>query len=254
MTALEPGPLELSARRLASRVRGRLLVPNELSANASVFRGADGEVAVGITVCYLGDCADGERLLDPLRALGPDDQAVRRMAYRQLQHAADQAFPSGRQHYWKSGFLTAIDDELIDTMLAFVHRMPSPQSGVGLQQLHGAAGRVESTATAFPHRGDRYDLLILSQWQDPAQSSRNIEWTRELFTAIEPHLGHGVYVNNLAADDGERLTHAYGPNYDRLVAVKTRYDPTNVFRQNHNIRPRRVRIARAFLSRPGSRH
>ncbi|HUO73565.1 MAG TPA: FAD-binding oxidoreductase [Solirubrobacteraceae bacterium] len=220
--------------------------PDELGANASVFRGPDGEVAVSIAICYAGERGRGERLLDPLRTLGPAEAAIQPMAYRQLQHAADHGFPSGRQHYWKSGFVTAIDDELIEIVLDFVERMPSLHSGVGLQQLHGAAGRVRPAATAYPHRGERYDLLILSQWPDPAQSPRNVTWTRELFAAIQPHLSAGVYVNNLGADDTERLGHAYGSNYDRLVAVKTRYDPTNVFRQNHNIKPQRARPARVL--------
>lgn len=130
-------------------------------------------------------------------------------------------------------------DDLIDVLVDFVARMPSNNSGVGLQQLHGVAGRVDPTATAFPHRGDRYDCLILSQWPDAADSEPNIAWTRELFDAIQPFVAAGVYVNNLG-DEGElRVKQAYGPNYDRLVALKTKYDPTNCFAQNHNIEPPR---------------
>ena len=159
------------------------------------------------------------------------------MSYLDLQRIPDPAFPSGQQHYWKSGFVTAIDDELIDVLIDGVARMPSPTSGVGLQQLHGAASRVAPTATAFAHRGDRHDCLILSQWPEPARSPENIAWTRALFDAIQPHLAEGVYVNNLGVEDEPRIGQAYGPNYERLVAVKTRYDPLNFFAHNHNIAP-----------------
>lgn len=211
--------------------------PDELGANASLSRNADGDVAVSIAVCYVGPFGHGDRLLAPLRALGPELEAIEPMPYRELQRVPDEGFPSGQQHYWKSGFLTDLSDELIDIMLGFVAAMPSETSGVGLQQLHGAAGRVEPTATAFPHRGNRYDCLILSQWPDPADSQRNIAWTRELFDTIKPFFATGVYVNNLGDEGAERVRQAYGPNYERLVALKTKYDPTNLFRHNQNVRP-----------------
>ena len=115
--------------------------------------------------------------------------------------------------------------------------MPSGSSGVGLQQLHGAAARVDPGATAYPHRGDRYDCLILSQWPDPAEAGPNVAWTQELFAALEPHVAAGVYVNNLGDEGERRVRQAYGPNYDRLAALKQAYDPTNVFHHNQNIRP-----------------
>jgi FAD/FMN-containing dehydrogenase len=211
--------------------------PDPLSANASLFRTPAGDVAVAIGVCYAGPIAHGDWLLRPLRRLGPEADAIEPMSYRALQRANDAGFPSGQQHYWKAGYLTALDDELIETMLDFVSRMPSPASGVGLQQLHGMAGRVESTATAFPHRGDRYDCLILSQWPDPADSPENIAWTRAMHGAITPFLADGVYVNNLG-DPGETgIGAAYGANHARLAALKADHDPTNLFRHNQNIEP-----------------
>jgi hypothetical protein len=159
------------------------------------------------------------------------------MSYRTLQSAGDQGYPPGQQHYFKSGYITQIDDELIDVLLEFATRMPSPSSGVGLQQLHGVAARLDPSASAFPHRGDRYDCLILSQWPDPADSEQNIAWTSELFDALGPFLTTGVYVNNLGDEGAQRVRQAYGPNYDRLVALKTEYDATNLFRHNQNIEP-----------------
>jgi FAD/FMN-containing dehydrogenase len=211
--------------------------PDELAVNASLSRNPDGDLTVSIAVCYAGRLSRGDRLLAPLRRLGPEVDAVGPMSYLSLQQAPDEGFPSGYHHYWKSGYLTELCGEVIDVMLDFLPRMPSNASGVGLQQLHGAAGRLEPTATAFPHRGDRYDCLILSQWPDPTQSEQNIVWTGDLFAALRPYLATGVYVNNLGADDVARVSQAYGTNHGRLVAVKTKYDPTNLFRHNHNIQP-----------------
>ena len=211
--------------------------PDELAANCSLTTAPEGGVIVSIAVCFAGRLSRGEQLLAPLRRLGPEVDAVEPMSYLALQHAADEGFPSGQQHYWKSGYLTELGDEVIDVMLDFVAKMPSHTSGVGLQQLHGAAGRVQPGATAFPHRGYRYDCLILCQWPNPAESVKNTTWARELFSAMRPYLAAGVYVNNLGADDAGRVSHAYGPNYERLAAVKIKYDPTNLFRYNHNIQP-----------------
>ena len=148
----------------------------------------------------------------------------------------DEGFPPDRLHYWKAAFLADPSDEAIDTMLRFAATMPSPFTGIGLQHITGAAARVAPTATAFAHRGRLYDNLILSQWDDPADSADNVRWTRELFGAMTPHY-HGVYVNNLGEEGSGRVRDAYGVNYDRLAAVKAAYDPDNVFRLNQNIRP-----------------
>lgn len=146
-------------------------------------------------------------------------------------------FPSGQLHYWKSGWLRHVTDEAIETMIRLVPQMPSPTTGVGLQHLDGAASRVDRSATAFPHRAEQYDFLILSQWPDAADSARNIEFTREFFEAMQPHLEDSVYVNNLGDEGQGRIRAAYGENYQRLTALKRKYDPANLFRLNQNIDP-----------------
>jgi hypothetical protein len=103
---------------------------------------------------------------------------------------------------------------------------------------HGATSRVSPTATAFPHRGPGYSTVILSQWADPADTEDNIAWTRETFDSLRVHTADRVYVNNLSADDASFVPSAYGPNWARLVELKRRYDPDNVFHLNHNISPR----------------
>ena len=211
--------------------------PDDVSAALSLSRPDGGEIAVTIVICYAGSYQPVRGLPQPLRGLNPEPDAITPMPYRTLQAAADDGYPPGQQHYWKSGYLTEIDDELVDVLIEFVTRMPSPASGVGIQQLHGTAARVDPSATAFPHRGDRYDCLILSQWPDPTDSQQNVAWTGELFGALRPFLATGVYVNNLGDEGDDRVRQAYGPNYDRLATLKTEYDPTNLFRHNQNIRP-----------------
>jgi len=212
--------------------------PDELSTVASLGISPDGSPVVSVTVCYCGAIEEGEQVLRPLREFAsPLEDGIQPMAYRTLQSAPDAGFPFGRQHYWKSSYLNHLSNQAIDVMVGFVGEMPSPISGVGLQQMHGAASRVAPAATAFPHRDEHYDFLILSQWADSADSAKNIEWTRAFFDAMQPFFERGVYVNNLGEEGEDRVQAAYGANYDRLLALKNKYDPTNLFRFNQNIKP-----------------
>ncbi|HVF00743.1 MAG TPA: FAD-binding oxidoreductase [Rubrobacteraceae bacterium] len=212
--------------------------PDELSTAASLGQAPDGSVVAGVAVCYCGPIETGEGVLHPLRTFSsPLEDNIQPMPYRTLQSAPDAGFPLGRQHYWKSSWLKHLSDEAIEVMLQFVAEMPSPISGVGLQQMHGAASRVDPAAMAFPHRDEHYDFLILSQWADPTDSEENMRWTRRLFEAMEPFFETGVYVNNLGEEGEDRVREAYGEHYERLVALKDKYDPTNLFRLNQNIRP-----------------
>jgi FAD/FMN-containing dehydrogenase len=212
--------------------------PDELSTLALLGRTPDGGPVVNIVVCYCGPLETGEQVLRPLRTFGPPlEDNVQPMPYRTLQSALDAGFPFGQQHYWKGSFLKHLSDEAIEVMVRFVAEMPSPASGVGLQQMHGAASRVPLAETAFPHRDEHYDFVIISQWADPADSADNIQWTREFFEAMQPFLESGVYVNDLGEEGEHRVKEAYGSNYERLVALKNKYDPTNFFRLNQNITP-----------------
>jgi hypothetical protein len=212
--------------------------PDELSTDASLGLAPDGSGVVVVSVCYCGPAEEGERVLRPLREFGsPLADNIQPMAYTTLQSAPDARFPPGRQHYWKSSYLKELSDDAVEVMVRFVSEMPSPTTGVGLQQMHGAASRVDPTATAFPHRDEHYDFLILSQWADPAESERNVQWTRAFFEAMQPYFEEGVYVNNLGDEGEDRVQAAYGVNYGRLSTLKSRYDPTNLFRLNQNIKP-----------------
>lgn len=211
--------------------------PDELSTAASLVRDGDGYPVLTVAVCYCGPLPEGERVLRPLRSFPGAADGVGPMDYCAFQSGADPGYPGGRQHYWKAGFLRELPDEAIDVLLGFVAEMPSPYSGAGLQQMCGAASRVDPTATAFAHRARQYDLNILSQWADPADAPRNVAWTRGFFAAMEPFLERAVYANNLGDEGGDRVRAAYGANYDRLAALKAGYDPANLFRFNQNVKP-----------------
>jgi hypothetical protein len=212
--------------------------PDELSTVASLGMSPAGEPTLSIAVCYCGPIDEGEKVLGPLRTFqSPVDDGIQPMPYTVLQSVRDEGYPSGRLHCWKSAWLRDISDGAIETLLQFLPQMPSSASGVGLQQMHGAASRVAPSDTAFPHRAEQYDFLIGSQWCDASDADRNVDWTRALFEAMQPHLEESVYVNNLGNEGPGRVRAAFGQNYPRLAAVKRIYDPDNLFRANQNIDP-----------------
>jgi FAD/FMN-containing dehydrogenase len=211
--------------------------PDELTINASVHKTPDDRVGAAMSYCHLGTRRRLDDLLAELRAIGPATDNVAVTRFVDLQSAADGGFPEGQQHYWKSASITDVDDSGIAALLDAVKAMPSLASGVGFQQLHGAAARVDPTATAYAHRRSRCDFLILSQWPDPATTVENVAWTNDTFATMSPFVDQAVYVNNLGNEGASRVREAYGPNYERLAEIKRVYDPTNLFRHNHNIVP-----------------
>jgi FAD/FMN-containing dehydrogenase len=216
--------------------------PDELGTLLAFATSPDGEPVVAIRACYNGPCEEGERILKPLREFGtPLADMIGPMPYVEIQRMIDDGFPSGMQNYWKSNFLSELDDKAIQTIVDYMRRAPSPNSKIAIEQFHGAAGRVGSNDTAFNHRDARYNLLIVGIWPDASARDENVSWVRNLWDAMQPYSSGGVYVNYLGqeADEGiERIKAAYGHDkYERLVALKNKYDPSNVFRMNQNIRP-----------------
>jgi FAD/FMN-containing dehydrogenase len=202
----------------------------------------EGERVMAIFVCYNGDIVTGERVLKPIREFGsPLADMIGPMRYVQVQRMMDDAFPAGRQNYWKSNFLKGLDTEAVRIIVDHVSKAPSSYSKVAIEQFSGAVNRVGMNDTAFNHRNARYNLLIVGIWSDPAAKAVNVKWVRDLWDAMEPYSSGAVYVNYLGqiADEGaERVKSAYGPEkYARLVALKEKYDPTNLFRLNQNIKP-----------------
>jgi hypothetical protein len=160
------------------------------------------------------------------------------MSYVQIQSMFEPFFPPGRQVYTKSNFLRELTDDAIEDMIPYVGRSPSPYTFAPfIEHWNGAATRVAPTDTAFPHRKYSWNFLVWSMWDDPSETETNLRWTRECWEAMKPHLVAGSY-GNYVSDEGEAIAReAYGCNYDRLVALKNKYDPTNFFRLNHNIKP-----------------
>jgi FAD/FMN-containing dehydrogenase len=211
--------------------------PDEMSANAAFAAAEDGTPVLAIAVAWIGPLDDGERLLKSLRSWGsPLADAIAPMSFVDLQRGGDSAFPRGRRHYWKAGFLRRLGPDAIDVLVHFAATRPTPHTMIGLQQMHGAAARVSPSETAFAHRHDQWDCMVLTQWDRPADDERSIRWTRELHAQMEPYFDErAVYVNDLGADEGDRVRAAYGANYDRLAAIKAKYDPGNFFRWNQNV-------------------
>jgi hypothetical protein len=213
--------------------------PDELMAYALFVTSPDGTPLCAIPVCYVGPLETGEQILRPLRSFGrPVADSVGPMSYLDVQSMFDAGFPAGRLNYWKSSFLRELTDEAIDTLIAHFATVPSPMSGVALEPFGGAVGRVAADETAFPHRRALHSLVIIGMWTDPAASTTNIQWTRELWNAMQPFSSEAVYVNYLDTDDADRVQAAYGATtYQRLQLVKQKHDPGNFFRVNQNVGP-----------------
>jgi FAD/FMN-containing dehydrogenase len=212
---------------------------DELALFAGLMTSPDGIPIAALALAYFGTPETGEAVLAPLRSFGPPvaDQ-VAKMPYTALQQMMDAAFPAGLQVYWRSSFLTSLDEDAIDTLLAHTGAMTSPLSMVLIEHLGGAVARVPRDATAFPHRDALYNLVVVARWAEPGDGDRHIAWSRQLTDAMQPFCSDAVYVNYLGEEGEGRVRSAYGPaHFDRLVGVKTQYDPTNLFRLNQNIKP-----------------
>lgn len=214
-------------------------IPDELVIQAAALTLPDGVPVFAVAACYCGALAEGEKVLKPLRKFGaPLADILEARSYVQMQGLFDPFFPPGRHTYVKSSFVRTLSDEIIEILAEYANTRPSPYSfAPALEHWHGAATRVAVTDTAFPHRQYSYNFMAWSNWADPSQSEKNVRWTRECWNALQAFLVEGSY-GNYVSDEGEAIARAaYGPNYERLVALKNKYDPTNFFRMNHNIKP-----------------
>jgi len=212
--------------------------PDELSVDAALVTAPSGEQFFSISACYIGPLDEGESVIKPLREYGaPVEDRIAPIPYLRIQSAGDSIFPRGRRYYWKAQFLREITDEAIDTLLEAYATAPSRASLLVLQQVGGAIARVPKSETPYVNRDALYDCFPISIWDDPVDDEAHIRWARELWAAMRPFSTGGVYANNLGDEGADRIQSAYGQNYPRLVALKNKYDPTNFFRLNQNIRP-----------------
>jgi FAD/FMN-containing dehydrogenase len=212
--------------------------PDELAVAAALLNSPDGTPVSAFAVCYNGDPKQGERVLAPIRAFGPPvADAVGPVPFVQHQSMFDAAYPPGQLHYWKAGFMNSLPEEAMEVAMEhFAHR-PSPLTTLFFEHMHGAASRVPADATAFAHRFDHYNFSAFGVWKDAKDNDVNRKWVQDLWQAARPHLSGRAYVNYLGQEGAGRVREAYGPNYERLAALKKNYDPTNFFRLNQNIPP-----------------
>ena len=209
--------------------------PNIAGVPASLL----GAPVISIMLCYSGEVAAGERLLEPLRAFGPPAvDMVRAMPYTELQSSFDGANPPGLRNYWTAEYIRGYDDGVIQSLCEHVARKPSLMSKVLIAHLQGAVSRAGPEDGAYAHRDAPFLVNINATWADREDDAEHMAWARGLWAEIQRYSHGGTYVNFLSNDGDERVRAAYDqPTYARLAALKTKYDPENFFRFNQNIKP-----------------
>jgi len=197
-----------------------------------------GTEVVVLALLYAGDPKQGEPLVAPLSTFGtPVGKFVGVQPYTAWQQAFDPLLAHGARNYWKSHNFSKLDDGLFDTVIEYIRTLPSPQCEIFFGALGGATTRAAKDSVAYPHRDAEYVMNVHGRWENAADDERCIRWARDFFKASAPFATGGAYVNFLTAEEGDRVRAAYGPNYDRLVGVKRKYDAKNLFHVNQNISP-----------------
>lgn len=216
---------------------------DEMTAVASLSHAPDGSgrKIAAMLVCHCGGDEDANRALASVRAVAePVTDKLGPIAYSDLNRLLDPGFPKLAMNYWKSCFVEALSDQVIEILVSQFRNCPSSMSKLIIERPHGAALRRASDETAFPHRTAGYSILILSQWQASSDSSENMTWAKETYNRLLPHTISGAYSNYLGDDENlERVRQAFGANFERLQQLKDKYDPENVFHLNQNIPPSR---------------
>jgi FAD/FMN-containing dehydrogenase len=197
-----------------------------------------GDTFLAMVACWAGPLDQGERALQPFHDLAPVvAEHLGPMPYPALNSAFDALVPPGLQHYWKANFVTELTDQAIEAHLAHGPKVPAVNSTVHIYPINGACHRVAPDATAFAYRDATFATVIAGMWPDPAQNEANVSWVRDYYDATAPLSEEGGYVNFMADDDQDRIKANYRGNFERLVGIKRKYDPDNLFHLNQNIRP-----------------
>jgi FAD/FMN-containing dehydrogenase len=198
-----------------------------------------GKPVVVIGACYAGRVEEGERALATLRRFGePLVDLIRPTPYASHQALFDPTAPHGLSYYWKSEYLPPLSDALIDTLMEHAWRVETPESYTIMFHLGGAVGRQDAEGSAFEDRRATHAAVIDAVWSEPERASACVAWTRTFWEAMRPYSTGRIYVNFLGEEGQDRVRAAYGDaKYERLRVLKRKYDPTNFFRVNQNIRP-----------------
>lgn len=197
-----------------------------------------GKEVVILALLHAADPKKGEELIQPLRKFGrPAGEHVGVQPFTAWQKAFDPLLTPGARNYWKSHNFTTIADGLIDVVIEYAKKLPSPHCEIFFGAIGGATMRPAPDATAYAHRDAAFVMNVHGRWETPAEDERCIAWSRDYFRASAPFASAGAYVNFLTPDEADRVKVAYGQNYDRLAKVKRKYDPENLFRTNWNVKP-----------------
>jgi hypothetical protein len=197
-----------------------------------------GKPVLSVSIAWYGEFAEGRRLVDHIFSIGKHVAITRDVvSFLNLQTMADMDFPHGRRYYTKSGYFMNLEDRTIQVMIESLASIPSPNTQIELAYLGGAAGRVGAGETAFGDRSGPFVLNLLADWSDAAEDAANVAWVRKVFNSVRPAMKPGVYVNFMSGDEQDRVHEAYHERWERMVKVKTHYDPQNFFRLNQNVLP-----------------
>jgi hypothetical protein len=192
----------------------------------------------GVVWCYTGDLDKAEEVFKPIRAYKtPALDFAGPIPVPALQTMFDGLYPPGLMWYWKADFVKDLHEVSIDIHTKFGNEMPTPLSSMHMYPVNGAAGRVDKNDTAWNYRDANYAVVIVGIDSDPANKDNIISWARNYWNALHPFSAGGAYVNFMMDEGEDRIKATYGDNYKKLVAIKTKYDPTNLFRVNQNIKP-----------------
>jgi FAD/FMN-containing dehydrogenase len=197
-----------------------------------------GREVLVFAMCYSGDIKEGEKAMAGLRGFGkPIADVVGPHPFAGWQSAFDQLLTPGARNYWKSHDFAQLSDETIEILIDAVRQLPGPECEIFIFHVGGAAGRVAPDATAFSQRTAHFGMNVHTRWREASMDKKCIAWAKKLFDAAAPFAIGTAYVNFMPGDEVERVEKAYGTSYSRLAQVKRRYDPSNLFRMNQNIRP-----------------
>ena len=197
-----------------------------------------GKEVVVVALMYSGEISEGEKLIEPILGFGdPHGEHLGPNPFAGWQQAFDPLLTPGSRNYWKSHNFTELSDGALDTMIEYAGKLPTGQCEIFIAHIAGFANRVPPDSTAYAHRNAEFVLNVHGRWEGADEDDKVISWAREFFDKSAPYASGGVYVNFMTNDETDRTREAYGPNYDRLVQVKTKYDPKNLFRLNQNIKP-----------------
>ncbi|HEY1937002.1 MAG TPA: FAD-binding oxidoreductase [Candidatus Angelobacter sp.] len=200
-----------------------------------------GRPVASSSLIWTDDLQAGHKYMEhALSMCHPDSLSIRSLAVLDLQTMADGDFPHGRRYYTKSGYFSALDDATIDRLVEVVTTIPSVETMIELAYLGGAAGQVAAAETAFGDRSAPFVLTLLANWAEASDDAANVSWARDIFRKLRPAMKPGVYVNFMSGDEQDRVPEAYQERWERMVAVKSHYDPNNFFRLNQNIQPRKT--------------